>query len=49
MATFRRYVAHGKLKARAEVGRSQLFATEDLKHFKRALHEVRTRGAVTAA
>lgn len=49
MATFRRYVAHGKLKARAEVGRSQLFATEDLKHFKRALQEVRTRGAVTAA
>ncbi|WP_348694644.1 helix-turn-helix domain-containing protein [Duganella fentianensis] len=49
IATFRRYVAHGKLRAKEEVGRSQLFATEELKLFKRALQEVRKPRAVSAA
>lgn len=41
IATFRRYVAKGALRASSEVGRSQLFATKDLKAFKRALREVK--------
>ena len=49
LSTFRRYVASGKLRASSEMGRNQLFATQDLKAFKRSLHDVRTRGAVRAA
>jgi excisionase family DNA binding protein len=41
MSTFRRYVRDGKIKACSEVGRSQLFATKDLKAFKRSLREVK--------
>jgi len=48
IATFRRYVAHGKLKSVAEIGRSQLFATKDLKAFKRSLQDIRARGSVSA-
>lgn len=35
IATFRRLVRDGKLAARNEVGRSQLFSAADLKAFKR--------------
>lgn len=37
IATFRRYVQKGKLKPSHVHGRSQMFATNDLKRFKRAL------------
>ncbi|WP_176314799.1 excisionase family DNA-binding protein [Burkholderia vietnamiensis] len=43
MSTFRRYVHDGKLTASSEMGRNQLFATKDLKAFKRALKEVKSR------
>jgi excisionase family DNA binding protein len=49
ISTFRRYVAHGKLHASSEVGRSQLFATKDLKAFKRSLQDVKARGAALVA
>ena len=42
IATFRRYVQRGKLKPSRVVGRSQMFATQSLKEFKRALCEVRS-------
>ena len=41
MSTFRRYVQTGKLKASSELGRNQMFATRDLKAFKRALKNVK--------
>jgi excisionase family DNA binding protein len=41
MSTFRRYVSSGKLRATSEMGRNQLFATKDLKAFKRSLREVK--------
>ncbi|SFI25535.1 DNA binding domain-containing protein, excisionase family [Collimonas sp. OK307] len=41
MSTFRRYVQTGKLKASSELGRNQMFATHDLKAFKRALKNVK--------
>ena len=41
IATFRRYVQRGKLKPSRAVGRSQMFATQSLKKFKRALCDVR--------
>lgn len=37
MPTFRRFVAAGKLQPSSRVGRSQLFAVQDLKSLKRAL------------
>jgi len=37
MSTFRRSVAGGKLLPSSLVGRSQLFAVQDLKNFKKAL------------
>lgn len=37
IATFRRYVQGGKIKKCQAVGRSQMFATRDLKAFKRRL------------
>jgi len=37
IATFRRYVQKGKLSPSNVYGRSQMFATRDLKQFKRAL------------
>lgn len=43
MSTFRRYVRDGRLAASSEMGRNQLFATKDLKAFKRALKEVKSR------
>ncbi|WP_230414380.1 helix-turn-helix domain-containing protein [Collimonas silvisoli] len=43
MSTFRRYVLSGKLKVNSEVGRNQMFATRDLKAFKRALKDVKGR------
>lgn len=45
IATFRRYVAAGKIRPSSEVGRSQLFATSDLKAFKRSLASVKGRQA----
>lgn len=45
ISTFRRYVAHGKLRVSNEVGRNQLFATQDLKAVKRSLQNVKARGA----
>jgi excisionase family DNA binding protein len=41
MATFRRYVQSGKIKPSRIIGRNQLFATKDLKPFKRALREMK--------
>ncbi|MEA1933882.1 MAG: helix-turn-helix domain-containing protein [Thermodesulfobacteriota bacterium] len=41
IATFRRYVQKGKLKPSRVIGRSQIFATQSLKEFKRALCDVR--------
>jgi excisionase family DNA binding protein len=41
MSTFRRYVLSGKLKVNSELGRNQMFATRDLKAFKRALKNVK--------
>lgn len=49
ISTFRRYVAQGKIKASNEVGRNQLFATKDLKAFKRSLQAVKARSAAIAA
>jgi excisionase family DNA binding protein len=37
MSTFRRFVAAGKIQPSSLVGRSQLFAVQDLKRFKKAL------------
>ena len=37
IATLRRYVQGGKLKPSRVVGRSQMFATRDLKAFKRSI------------
>ena len=37
MSTFRRFVAGGKLNPSSTVGRNQMFATADLKAFKKAL------------
>lgn len=45
MATFRRYVQAGKIKASHVVGRNQFFATKDLKSFKRSMQAV--KGSVT--
>lgn len=41
MSTFRRYVRDKKLKAAAQIGRSDVFAAKDLKAFKRSLREVK--------
>jgi excisionase family DNA binding protein len=41
ISTFRRYVYDGKIKASSEMGRNLLFATKDLKAFKRSLREVK--------
>ncbi|CAB3804766.1 helix-turn-helix domain-containing protein [Pararobbsia alpina] len=43
MSTFRRCVRDGKLKASSKMGRNQLFATKDLKAFKRSLREIKGR------
>ena len=43
IATFWRYVRSGKLTPAQRVGRSQMFATRDLKDFKRALREVKRK------
>jgi excisionase family DNA binding protein len=41
MSTLRRFVRDGKLEASSEVGRSQLFATEKLRAFKRLRSELK--------
>jgi excisionase family DNA binding protein len=41
ISTFRRYVANGRLRASSEMGRNQLFATKDLKAFKRAIQDAK--------
>jgi len=43
LSTFRRYVAHGRIRVSNEMGRNQLFATADLKAFKRSLQQVKAR------
>lgn len=43
MSTFRRLVASGKIQPNATVGRSQLFAVQDLKSFKKALKATRAK------
>ncbi|MGK5026959.1 helix-turn-helix domain-containing protein [Janthinobacterium sp. RB2R34] len=48
MSTFRRYVSDGKIKASSEMGRNQLFATKELKAFKRSRREA-TEGAASIA
>jgi excisionase family DNA binding protein len=48
ISTLRRYVRDGRIRASGEVGRNQLFATKDLKAFKRSLREVKARGATFA-
>lgn len=40
-ATFRRYIRDGKIYARKELGRSQLFALDDLRELKNALRKVK--------
>jgi len=49
ISTLRRYVRDGRIRVSGEVGRNQLFATKDLKAFKRSLREVKARGATSAA
>ncbi len=49
ISTFRRYVADGRISASNAMGRNQLFATRDLKAFKRSMLEVKARGAALAA
>ena len=39
--TFRHYVQGGKLRPTHRVGRNQMFATRDLKAFKRSLRDVK--------
>lgn len=41
ISTFRRYVRDQKIRAASQIGRSDMFATSDLKAFKRALREVK--------
>jgi len=41
IATFRRYVQSGKFKPTHCVGRSQMFATRDLKTFKKLLRDIK--------
>jgi DNA-directed RNA polymerase specialized sigma24 family protein len=41
MSTFRRYVYTKRLKASGRIGRSDMFATKELKIFKRALRDVK--------
>jgi len=41
IATFRRYVQSGKIQPIHHVGRSQMFATRDLKAYKQSLKDVR--------
>jgi excisionase family DNA binding protein len=41
ISTFRRYVAHEKIRASGAMGRNQLFTTTDLKAFKRSLQNVK--------
>jgi excisionase family DNA binding protein len=41
MSTFRRYVQAGRIQACTRIGRSDMYATKDLKTFKRALREVK--------
>ncbi|WP_426075829.1 helix-turn-helix domain-containing protein [Janthinobacterium sp. PSPC3-1] len=48
ISTFRRHVAHGRIKASSEMGRNQLFSTRDLKAFKRSLHNVKASGMTAA-
>lgn len=45
--TFRRYVQKGKLQPSNIVGRNQMFATRDLKIFKRSLRVVKQGSANT--
>lgn len=40
MSTFRRYVQAKRINACTRIGRSEMYATKDLKAFKRARHEV---------
>lgn len=49
MSTFRRYVNEGKIKVSSEMGRNQLFATKDLKAFKRSRREAKEGVALAAA
>lgn len=48
MSTFRRYVHDGKIQPSNELGRNQLFATRDLKTFKRALKNMKRTLEATA-
>jgi excisionase family DNA binding protein len=41
IATFRRYVQSGKIEPMHSVGRSQMFATRDLKAYKQSLRDVK--------
>lgn len=43
IATFRRYVQSCKLKPSHQVGRSQMFATPDLRAYKQSLRDVKRR------
>ena|ERR1700741_205635 len=49
IATLRRYIKDGRISPSAEMGRNQLFATKDLKAFKRSLRAVKGRAVVPAA
>lgn len=41
MSTFRRYVQAMRIRTCSRIGRSDMFATKDLKVFKRALRDVK--------
>jgi len=41
LPTFRRYVQNGRITPSHVVGRNQIFATPDLKSFKRSLRDVK--------
>ncbi|MDP2432890.1 MAG: helix-turn-helix domain-containing protein [Pseudomonadota bacterium] len=49
IATFRRYVQSGKIEPAHVLGRSQMFATRDLKAFKRSLRDVKGEPARSRA
>jgi hypothetical protein len=41
MSTFRRYVQSKRIQACSQIGRSDMYATQQLKAFKRALREAK--------
>ena len=46
MATFRRYLRDGKLRASNRVGNNQLFLLDNLRQFKQALKLIKAPGEI---